>query len=222
MKLVLIGDPIAKIRSRTFTRGNRVQSYDPQYKLKVNVKKEMLSQVINSLNLTDKQCIVLEIRFFMPFPKINKSEINLLMWYPDSPFRDLDNLVKFYLDCGNGILWHDDRQIIEIFTTKEYSNTPRTEISMEIKQKKVIQDQEKIILGTYGPAQVESLISILERLRKNLHSGSVYGGDNNQFIENTAIILSELSDLHSPLLNNIRKKCPGYWKNKTNGDKLHA
>lgn len=33
---------------------------------------------------------------------------------------DLDNLVKYYLDCMNGIVFADDKQIVELAASKEY------------------------------------------------------------------------------------------------------
>jgi Holliday junction resolvase RusA-like endonuclease len=42
---------------------------------------------------------------------------------------DLDNYVKFILDALNGILWEDDRFIVEIHSAKYYTQIePRTEI----------------------------------------------------------------------------------------------
>lgn len=33
---------------------------------------------------------------------------------------DIDNLVKFYLDCMNGVVFHDDKQIVRVFASKAY------------------------------------------------------------------------------------------------------
>lgn len=35
--------------------------------------------------------------------------------------KDFDNLVKFYQDAGNGLLWHDDRDIVSISGYKAYA-----------------------------------------------------------------------------------------------------
>jgi Holliday junction resolvase RusA-like endonuclease len=43
---------------------------------------------------------------------------------------DLDNMIKYILDCGNKILWHDDAEIYNITATKFWSKTPRTEIKI--------------------------------------------------------------------------------------------
>ena len=47
---------------------------------------------------------------------------------------DLDNCAKLTLDALNEILWIDDSQICELIVKKQYSNKPRTEITVsEIK-----------------------------------------------------------------------------------------
>jgi Holliday junction resolvase RusA-like endonuclease len=45
---------------------------------------------------------------------------------------DLDNFTKLTLDALNGILWEDDRYIVEIHASKFYtSEKPRTEIILD-------------------------------------------------------------------------------------------
>jgi Holliday junction resolvase RusA-like endonuclease len=41
---------------------------------------------------------------------------------------DIDNLIKFVMDCGQNILWNDDSTICQIESKKIYSKHPRTEI----------------------------------------------------------------------------------------------
>eukprot|EP00543_Licmophora_paradoxa_P006569 CAMPEP_0202455834 /NCGR_PEP_ID=MMETSP1360-20130828/13268_1 /ASSEMBLY_ACC=CAM_ASM_000848 /TAXON_ID=515479 /ORGANISM="Licmophora paradoxa, Strain CCMP2313" /LENGTH=60 /DNA_ID=CAMNT_0049075513 /DNA_START=266 /DNA_END=448 /DNA_ORIENTATION=- len=35
---------------------------------------------------------------------------------------DVDNLAKFVLDSLNGVLYHDDRQVVELIAIKRYDN----------------------------------------------------------------------------------------------------
>ena len=39
---------------------------------------------------------------------------------------DTDNLIKFFLDAGNGILWQDDCQIADITAQKVYGEVAQT------------------------------------------------------------------------------------------------
>ena len=43
---------------------------------------------------------------------------------------DLDNLVKFYCDISNGILYEDDAQIYSLVARKKYALEPKTEITI--------------------------------------------------------------------------------------------
>jgi Holliday junction resolvase RusA-like endonuclease len=44
---------------------------------------------------------------------------------------DLDNLIKTVGDAGNGILWEDDKQIVEMKCFKYYSKAPIITITVE-------------------------------------------------------------------------------------------
>ena len=46
---------------------------------------------------------------------------------------DLDNYVKLILDALNGLLWVDDRYIVEMHSGKFYTtNIPRTELIVDV------------------------------------------------------------------------------------------
>lgn len=44
---------------------------------------------------------------------------------------DIDNYVKSILDASNGMLYHDDNQVIELVARKLYAEVPRVEIKIE-------------------------------------------------------------------------------------------
>lgn len=47
-------------------------------------------------------------------------------WYKGKP--DLDNLLKLVMDAANGILWHDDAQVVKVIADKVYSDEDATEL----------------------------------------------------------------------------------------------
>lgn len=49
----------------------------------------------------------------VPFPK-GTTIIVTLKWYRATKAGDLDNRAKAVLDCLNGVLWHDDSQVVEL------------------------------------------------------------------------------------------------------------
>lgn len=62
--------------------------------------------------------------FGMGKPKSNKSD-----YCVSKP--DLDNLSKTFLDAMNGILYHDDSQVVEIVASKFWALQPGTECWIE-------------------------------------------------------------------------------------------
>lgn len=83
--------------------------------------KENKNDIITEMVLENKTrhplegSISLTIRFYMPNMR-----------------KDIDAGLKTLLDCGTGILWADDRQIIQlnVFKEKDIQN-PRVELSLE-------------------------------------------------------------------------------------------
>jgi Holliday junction resolvase RusA-like endonuclease len=49
---------------------------------------------------------------------------------------DLDNLLKGFLDSGNGILWVDDSQIVDLYIKKRYGYKPGVEVSVALTEAK--------------------------------------------------------------------------------------
>lgn len=55
------------------------------------------------------------IRAFMPRPKKGAKAFHI-----GAP--DADNISKIILDALNGVLWHDDAQVVEVFASRRYSD----------------------------------------------------------------------------------------------------
>lgn len=128
ISLDLFGDPIAQIRPKFSKRGEFVQIYDPQSKLKEGFRWQIRSQYRED-PLTIP--IALDIIFYMPIPQstsgIKKRQMaNGVIQHIKKP--DIDNLQKLVLDCLSKIVFHDDSQIVEIRAKKIYSNKTGTSI----------------------------------------------------------------------------------------------
>lgn len=50
---------------------------------------------------------------------------------PLSSRSDLDNYIKFSLDCMNGMFFGDDHQVVKLSAEKKYSDHPRWEIQIQ-------------------------------------------------------------------------------------------
>lgn len=126
LQFEILGDPIPLARPRF----SRTGTFDSQAKLKEGYGWQLKSQ-FRQEPLTCP--IGLDIRFYMPIPK-NTSGIKrrqmLAGMIQHIKRPDLDNLVKFILDCMNKIIFTDDSQIVDINCRKQYSEQPSTVIQL--------------------------------------------------------------------------------------------
>lgn len=59
--------------------------------------------------------------------------VTLEVCFPDARRRDLDNVIKSVLDSGNGVLWDDDSQVVEIHARSSVDRiNPRVEVKIEV------------------------------------------------------------------------------------------
>lgn len=128
MKYVILGDPTPLARPRfAQTPSGKPRIWDIQREIKVNTGITLKGQ--HEDRPFFKAPIALQLMFYFPIP-INhrKGTIKEGDFYLHRP--DLDNLEKFIIDIGTGILYEDDRYIVKIQSEKIYSLQPRTEISI--------------------------------------------------------------------------------------------
>ena len=132
MELVLLGPPLAKARHRSFCRGGRIASYDPQSEQMSAAKRELYSQMtVNGLNLIAEGPVHVELRNYLPIPKsVATGKRSALSGIPSLSKKDIDNLAKFTLDALNGIAFTDDHQVTRLHCTKVYGESPRVEITV--------------------------------------------------------------------------------------------
>jgi Holliday junction resolvase RusA-like endonuclease len=121
----LPGTPIPQPRARILRNGIH---YDPAHKDKEQTRFELLTQR-NQFKSHMLTCpTLLQVTFFMPIPNsISKKKQSLLMGQPHSKKPDIDNLLKYTLDCCKNILFLDDSQVFAINSRKIYDSNPRTE-----------------------------------------------------------------------------------------------
>jgi len=114
-------------------RCGKIGQYDPQLKEKTLFQKKLRAHlcekgVITALLSNDRPFVLLS--FYMPFPKSQLKKNTIIEEIPHNKKPDLDNLIKFVLDCGNGLLWLDDCKIPYISAFKEYGKEPKTIIEI--------------------------------------------------------------------------------------------
>lgn len=114
LQFTLDGEPIAKQRHRTTKRGH---AYNPQ----ANIEKSLRTEIMAALGCGWMPCeraLILTLDAYFTRPKSHYGTgKNSRKLKPSSPIfhttkPDYSNIVKFYEDLMNGLIYHDDCQIV--------------------------------------------------------------------------------------------------------------
>lgn len=161
------GPPIPKARARIFWRNGHAQAYDPQNRQKQQVIKLLRSEKYkidkNAFNFDSVEFFELLVCFYMPIPDSNTlAQKNAKLWGFDQHTKkpDLSNMLKFYEDCANGILWPDDAMITRCMMFKQYDTNPRTEIII-MPGKSDVSDLDQSVLSLFDPQDVDDIFLLL-------------------------------------------------------------
>jgi len=131
----ILGIPVPLQRHRSFRSYGKIIQYDPQIKEKLEFVKKIRQILIDPVQiekLLQKISYEVTIVFCMPYPKSKLRKVMpLLCDIPHICKPDIDNLIKYVLDCGNGLLWSDDKKIIKITCKKVYAEEPKTVILID-------------------------------------------------------------------------------------------
>lgn len=167
------------MRARYSRRGEHVVTYDPQQESKDFVRLMMVEKLQTALNSDDKatvldiskitrgNCFNVEFNFFLPIPESDSQTIkNLKLWGIEraNGKPDLDNLLKFYLDCANGVLWPDDRMITYVSGCKKYSDKPRVEVEVSSNEDIRLSEKEIRVLKALPPNELVKLFHQMKQL----------------------------------------------------------
>lgn len=120
LTICIDGKPEPKARPRVCNG----RTFDPKEKQKRAFRKRLAVATHGVEPLHG--ALMIQIDFHMPRPKkhyrTGKYSHLLKDTAPDRHTQkpDVDNLVKFLLDCGNGIVWDDDSQICAMYACKHW------------------------------------------------------------------------------------------------------
>jgi Holliday junction resolvase RusA-like endonuclease len=226
MKIVIPGNPIAKARHRDgIKRGKRIK-YDPQQIEKQKVIKYLKWYIQSYFETGDKEKLKegrelatakgfeLHVIFYLPIAENDSNASrNAKLWglTPHTQKPDGSNLLKFYEDAANDVLYKDDCQLVVTSAKKKWSEYPRTELNiMPIKSST---PEEVQILSFFSPEDFKNLaiaIKQLPEINEFVEWEDLFTEDQNR--KAAAKILSKIADKYASALAKITKKCPGYWK----------
>lgn len=126
-------EPVPQLRPRVSSRGGYVRVYDPP---KVaNFKRILRSLAVNQYARPPLiGPLSVSLTFYRPVQSsISKTERERRLSNQSKPVvkPDTDNYIKATLDALNGVLWHDDAQIVKVTAEKRYSDHPKITVSVK-------------------------------------------------------------------------------------------
>ena len=130
ISFTVFGQPVAQGRPRASARNGLVRLYDPE---KSRSYKELVySEAVKvkpDTPLTGELSVIITAYFPIPKSKSNKfREAALSGEINPTTKPDTDNIAKIMLDSAQGILFIDDKQVVELMVRKRYSENPRVEV----------------------------------------------------------------------------------------------
>lgn len=112
-------------------RFSKYGTYNPA---KYTNYKKALAMHLKALDLAKIQGgpLSLCVRFYLPIPASLSKKKRLELDGKDHIKKpDLDNLLKAFKDSANEILWSDDSQVSNTYSSKEYSLEPKIEFKIK-------------------------------------------------------------------------------------------
>ncbi len=214
MRIVIDGDPIPKARHRSFIRHGHIATYDAQGSIMSKIMTQMHTSKKDWVH-TDSPLKV-DLIFQLDCEKgSSKAESILKQW--SSHFNifnamatkkiDLDNLCKTYLDCGNGILWSDDRFIVHLSSRKVYSENPCTIINIETIKEVKMSDAHEKVFKTFSPQDMQAIIRDADRIGTGYPNFCIRNPELlKEQMTTTAQLLIEFADQWADKLKKIKGK----------------
>ena len=127
-------NPVGKQRARYARRGNFVQTYTPEKtrNYEALLKEAAIEAMGASEPLETPVSLYLYIR--VPIPKsCTKKRLEAIANGSEKPTKkpDASNILKSVEDGMNGVVYHDDSQIINLHVSKVYSSLPGVDICVK-------------------------------------------------------------------------------------------
>lgn len=134
MRIVFNIEPQQQERPRATGRGKFIRMYDPPKTAKFKRELKQLAMLEMRGKSKFDSAISVKIKFFRRVQKsISNAECSRRLSGAHRPIvkPDLDNYIKGTLDALNDVIWTDDAIIVELNTSKWYSDNPRIEIEVK-------------------------------------------------------------------------------------------
>lgn len=129
----LAGEPVAKGRPKFARRGNFVTAYTPGKTIKYEDQMRYAATQIMGGRALLNGGLRMKVTSFMSIPASYSKATRALAlagdFWPDKK-PDIDNVAKIAMDGLSGVVFHDDKQVVELHVRKLYSDRPRLVIEV--------------------------------------------------------------------------------------------
>lgn len=216
-KIVIPGVPIAWKRPAQKSVGRKHWTFDSQKEEKEIIRLHLSHRCkrdgYKGPLFDQHEAYHVRMWFYLPINQSdNTSERNAKLWglVPANEKPDFDNLTKFYLDCANGILWSDDKRIVEGHSKKFYSENPRTIIEIMPKQNLKITHGMEGVLKVFGPNELKELNKDIKGLSFLSYYTDLCLSENGEinrekWMALVCLLLSQFARSHADKLKKILK-----------------
>lgn len=133
IKFVVPGDPRGKQRPRVRRTKGRSIAYTPKETVKYEQKVRASYRRLMSEKFPKGIALKVNITALFPIPKrFNKEQRKKALDGELLPTKkpDSDNIIKIILDALNGVAYHDDAQVCEVYFEKKYAEKSKTIIAI--------------------------------------------------------------------------------------------
>lgn len=132
IKFTIPGEVTAQGRPKVSARGKFVTVYDPKKSKDYKTYVAQIASQYRPLELIEGP-IYFRLTIYRQIPKSfskKKQEMALEGKILPTQKPDCSNYVKGIEDALNGLIWHDDSQIVLLLVAKRYSEDPRAEVTI--------------------------------------------------------------------------------------------
>jgi len=143
----VFGEPTGKGRPRASSFGGHAKLYTPAKTLsyEAKVKQSFIDQCCNGQmpERPTMNAVTFIIDLYYGLSKADYNSKGLLNKHGNAKIEgfdpclkkpDVDNCIKAVFDGLNGLLFHDDKQVVQLIVNKRWSETPRVYVSVSIEE----------------------------------------------------------------------------------------
>jgi Holliday junction resolvase RusA-like endonuclease len=131
MKIIIDGIPSAQTRMKYSARNGIGRIYDPKQKEKLQLRKVIANEFGDSVPFSHPSISFI---FHMPIPLSIQKKLRIIYssgFVKHEKKPDVDNFIKLYLDCLDGICFFGDQKVSLGNCVKLYHSKPKTIIFLK-------------------------------------------------------------------------------------------